>query len=261
MPSPFPGMDPYLEHPDLWPEVHNRLIVAIADFLGPQLRPKYRAAIEQRVYRDADAALLIGRPDVSVIQHSAPDAQPSSSSRSSVITDPVEVELPMPEEIRERYLNILKVGTGDVVTTLEVISPSNKRLGKGRNLYEQKRAEILESQTHLVEIDLIRAFAPLPVRGNIGDSLYRILVSRAQRRPRADLYPFNLDTPVPSFPLPLLPDDEELSVNLQALLNQVYDRAGYDLVIDYTSDPLPPLDDAARAWIDALLKETGVRSP
>ena len=67
MANPFPGMNPYLESPELWRSVHNRLIVAIADWLTPQLLPKYLVDIEQRIYQiSGEDALLIGIPDVTI---------------------------------------------------------------------------------------------------------------------------------------------------------------------------------------------------
>ncbi len=259
MPSPFPGMDPYLEQPDLWPEVHSRLLVAIADCLGPQLRPKYRVAIEKRVYEDIQEDLLVGRSDVAVFQSQRHETVPSAPKTNTAVMAPVIVELPMPEEIQERFLEIREVGTGVVVTVVELISPSNKRTGKGRQQYEEKRLQILTSQTHLVEIDLIRAFQPLPMRGPTQQSLYRILVSRADQRPRATLYPFNLSSPIPAFPFPLQPEDAEVILALQPLLDQVYDRASYDLAIDYTQNLVPPLANEEAMWVNALLKGKGDR--
>ena len=257
MPSPFPGMDPYLEHPQLWQEVHSRLIVAIADALGSQLRPKYRVAIQKRVYEDAGDELLVGRPDAALFRAISDTALTLSQSGGVLI--PVMVEVPMPEEVRERYLEIREVGTTEVVTTLELLSPSNKRAGKGRQQYQEKRLAVLGSLTHLVEVDLIRSFKPLPIRGNIHPSLYRILVSRADQRPKAALYAFNLPDPIPSLPIPLRREDAEPLVDLQSLLNQVYDRASYDLAIDYTQKPVPPLQDTDALWADQLLKDQKLR--
>ena len=252
----FPGMDPYLENPGLWPEVHSRLLVAIADVLGPQLRPKYRVAIEKRVYEDVTEGLAIDRPDAIILQ--TPAQEPFQPDRNHVVAvaEPVTVELIMPEIIQERYLEIREVGTERVVTTLELLSPSNKRPGRGRQEYLEKRSKIFSSQTHLVEIDLIRAFQPLPLRGNSPKSLYRILISRAQHRPRATLYPFNLSTPIPTFPLPLQSEDAEPIVDLQTLLAQLYDRASYDLAIDYTRETIPPLTESDRPTADRVLQQT-----
>lgn len=262
MPSPFPGMDPYLEQPGLWPEFHNRLLVAIADTLalqlGPQLRPKCRVAIEKRVYQDAAEDLHIGCPDAAVFW-AASEANLAPQHQGQIVVEPVMVELPMPEEITERFLEIREVCTAAVVTTLELLSPSNKRVGKGRQLYEAKRLKVLGSQTHLVEIDLIRAFGPLPLRGATAASLYRILVSRVEQRPLAALYGFNLSDPIPSFLVPLQTDDPPIWVDLQDLVNGVYDRASYNLAIDYGQDPVPPLSMADAAWTNDWLTAQKLR--
>jgi hypothetical protein len=258
MPSPFPGMDPYLESPELWPEFHDRLLVAIADALGPQLRPRYRVAIEKRVYQDAIADLQIGRPDGSVLLAN-PRASLGPSTGGPTLASPVMVRLPVPEEVRERFLEVREAGTGKVVTTLEVLSPSNKRSGQGRQVYEEKRLKILGSQTHLVEIDLIRGFRPLPWQGNVIPTAYRIIVSVAEQRPMAALYGFNLADSVPIFPVPLQAKDPPVAVDLQRLIHEVYDRASYDLAIDYSQDPTPALSPSDRSWADGLLTHQGLR--
>ena len=126
MSSPFPGMNPYLEQPAIWQEFHSRLIVAIADELGPKLRPKYRVAVEKRVYEDANNDVtFIGRPDTTVFQAMPDIGSPpplfATSTSSTMIAEPVMVEVPMPEEIQERYLEVRDVTTGEVVTRLELI--------------------------------------------------------------------------------------------------------------------------------------------
>ena len=260
MSSPFPGMNPYLEAPGRWQEFHSRLIVAIADNLGPKLRPKYRAAVELRVYEDAsDELTLIDSPDTAVFRGIPRSEQTDFLSSGVAIVEPVMVEVPLPEEIRERYLEIREVPSGEVVTTLELLSPSNKRPGKGRLQYEEKRLKILGSPTYLVEIDLIRSFKPLPVRGTVKPLPYLILVRRSHQRPQAALYPFGLSDPIPAFPIPLKPGETEPIVDLQSLLHQLYDRASYDLEIDYTQDPVPTLADEDGMWADKLLREKQLR--
>ena len=249
MPSPFLGMNPYLENSELWPEVHSRLIVAIADALNPRIIPKYRAAIDRRIYAlDGSETLLVGIPDVTVERRSAeqatlpvdkPDAE--SVAVAAPPTSPVKVKVPMPLEVRESYLQIKEVSTGEVITAVEIPSPMNKRPGKGRNAYEEKRREVLSSRTHLVEIDLLRSGQPMALAAGTVESHYRILVSRSEQRPQADLYAFNLTDQIPSFSVPLKASDQEPIVDLQDLLNQVYDRAGYEVVIDYALPPVPPV--------------------
>ncbi|WP_413172855.1 DUF4058 family protein [Anabaena azotica] len=259
MPSPFPGMNPYLEHPELWPEVHSRLIIAIADAIFPHLRPKYRVAVEKRVYQMTDGnSVLIGIPDVTIARSSKPTNPESSHiAVASPPVEPVTVNIPIPEEIRESYLEVREVATGEVVTVIELLSPKNKRPGEGRNAYQNKRQQILGSSTHLVEIDLLRGGESMPILDDKIKSDYRILVSRSQLRPRAELYPFNLQEPIPAFLLPLKKGDIEPLVDLQNVIQDLFDRAGFDLAIDYNREPVPPIQETDIIWVNELLKERG----
>ncbi|MBC8077638.1 MAG: DUF4058 family protein [Chloroflexales bacterium] len=258
MPTPFPGVDPYLERPSLWPDVHNRLLVLLAEQLTPVLRPRYYAAIEERTYLVEPAELvLVGRADVAVVepmqQALVEHAQQPHHALSTV-------EVPMPDEVVETFLEVREVGSGRVITLVEVLSPSNKRPGDGRDQYERKRLRVLGSQTHLVEIDLLRGGPPLPLRGAIAASHYRILVSRADQRPRAALLSWSVRVKSPPFVLPLQSGDAEPSIDATGLLHGLYDRAGYDLRIDYREEPEPPLAGEDAAWADALLRAAGLRS-
>ena len=255
MASPFPGMDPYLEHPNFWSGVHSRLIVAIADAVALSIRPKYYVEIEKRTYlSDIEDSLLVGIPDVVVFSQ-------SSESKSATATLPLPyqeatmVTVPLVEEITERYLEIRETQTGKVIATIEVLSPKNKRSGIGRDAYENKRKQILASLTHLVEIDLLRGGMPMPILGDQQLSDYRILISRGDRRPIAHLYAFSLRDRIPSFPLPLSAGDTEPIIELQDLLNGVYERASLDLRVDYTQPVVPSLSQNDATWADALLKE------
>jgi hypothetical protein len=260
MSSPFPGMNPYLENPALWSEFHNLLIAVLAQTLNPQLRPKYRVAIEQRVYQTNDEdALLVGIPDVAV-QHQQILKQPETNI--AVASPPVQaitVTLPIPEEIRESYLEVRDVATREVITVIEVLSPKNKRSGEGRKAYEKKRLRVLGSLTNLIEIDLLRDGKPMLIYGNNIASDYRILVSRSDKSPKADLYAFNLKDSIPSFPLPLRREDNEPLIDLQTLIDELYDRASYDLVIDYSKQPVPKLSEADTSWLDETLQAQGLR--
>ncbi len=144
------------------------------------------------------------------------------------------------------------------MTVIEVLSPTNKRPGPERQRYERKRREVLDALTNLVEIDLLRGWEPMPM-GAIPASHYRILVSRGWERPRAQLYPFNVNEPIPEIPIPLREGEEEPPLALGELLNQVYDQVRYDLRIDYTAEPEPPLDPAVAAWSHELLRKAGLR--
>jgi hypothetical protein len=252
-------MDPYLERPSLWPNVHSSLIIALRDDLAPRLRPRYYVAVEERtVQLGAEDLLFAARPDVAVVQ--TVDV-PSTAHAATVESgdEVVTVVVPLPEEIRETFLEIRDVAADQVVSVIELLSPVNKAGDEGRRQYEQKRLALLGSRTHLVEIDLLRAGTPMPVAGFTATSPYRILISRAAQRPRAHLLPASLRRPLPRFALPLQPGDDEPLVELTRLLHALYDRAGYDLRINYAAEPEPPLAPDDAAWADVLLRAAGYR--
>ncbi|MBD2777776.1 DUF4058 family protein [Iningainema tapete] len=242
----FPGMNPYLENPELWSEVHSWLIVLLARKLNPILTPKYRAAVEKRVYSDS---LLVGIPDITVFRSKKEESRLTATT--TTLSQPLKVNVPMTEEVRENYLEIRQVGTGKVVTVVEVLSPKNKRVGEGRIKYNTKRTKVLDSLSHLVEIDLLRTGDPQPI-SNIVSSDYRILVSRSSDRPEAE-YPFNLRDRIPVFRLPLQPGDEEPIVDLYEILNEVYEEAALHLAIDYSQQPVPPVCEENFQWIQTLV--------
>jgi len=257
MPTPFPGMDPYLEQHGRWPGVHTRLIVAIADALGPMVRPRYWVAVEERSYLamvTSDGRVIV--PDVAVADQE-PSSYADSPSRSEPSADAgvLIAELPMPEERIERYLEVRSVDTHEVITSIELLSPTNKLPGEGRRIYEAKRLNVLSSMTHLIEIDLLRDGAPMPMRTDNAPRFdYSIVVSRAHQRPKAEARLFRLRQPIPSFPVPLRPQEPEPVLDLNDILHDLYDRAGYDMVIDYHAPPTPPLDSDDAAWAEELLR-------
>ena len=147
----FPGMDPYIEDPYLWPGVHAALIVYIRDQLQPLLRPRYLAVIEERVYLEGQQRDFI--PDVRIHQ-----PRPNASTATAVLDcdAPIRVRV-APLEVHETYLAVLDRHSGQsVVAVLEVLSPTNKYAGPGRSSYLAKQAEVLKSPAHLIEIDLLR---------------------------------------------------------------------------------------------------------
>jgi len=264
MPLTFPGMDPYLEKPEFWSEVHSRLIVAIADAIAFPIRPKYQVAIEKRTYLSGvEDSVLVGIPDATVFSQRSADHpslnQPATTAILPVQRQPKRVSVPLVEEVNERYLEIREGSTGEVITVLEVLSPKNKRSGEGRQAYERKRQAVLASVTHLVEIDLLRGGKPMLIIGDEPEADYRILISRGDSRPLADLYAFTIRESIPSFSLPLKVGDTEPLVDLQRILAGVYDRAGFEFRIDYTQPLVPGLSEENAVWVDGLLKERGLR--
>lgn len=263
MPSPFSGMNPYLESPKLWQQIHKRLIVEIANAMNPKIRPKYRIEIEERVYETNPSngdSLLVGIPDNVVTKTTAKSA-PSEKSNIAVApppSQPIKVTLSLPTKVKEWYLEVKEVASGEVITAIEIISPKNKAAGEGRKSYRNKRQKILTSLTNLIEIDLLRRGKKMVTDISI-KSHYHILVSRSGDRPEADLYAFNLREQIPTIPLPLAEGELEPTIDLQVLLNSVYDCGSYDLVIDYKNEPIIPLAKGDRSWADELLRQQQLR--
>ncbi len=251
--SPFPGMDPYLEHPALWPDVHNSLIAAIRDALVPLVAPKYFVGLERRTYLlKPDDVVLIGRPDIAVVER-----QPASPVLAPVAAGVafLDVEAPLNDEVGETFLEVHEVETGRLVTLIELLSPVNKLHQQGRRDYEDKRAQVFRSRTNLVEIDLLHAGEPMPVVGREVQRDYRILISRGRDLPRAQLLAFNLRQPIPSFSLPLLPGDDEPLVELNTILHELYRRARFDLRLDYSRPPVPAPREDDMEWAELLIAQ------
>ncbi|MBV9390186.1 MAG: DUF4058 family protein [Chroococcidiopsidaceae cyanobacterium CP_BM_ER_R8_30] len=251
--NPFPGMNPYLEQPELWHQVHNRLIVVIADILTPQIAPKYRVSIEERVYTSVDDALMVGIADVAVANRSTTTGK-GATLTAPKLAEPSKVRVPMPERVIERYLEVKSTQTKEVISVIELLSPKNKRSKEGRAAYENKRQKIFGSSTNLIEIDLLRLGEAMPIVGMINRG-YHILVSRSYSRPDADLYTFALQDPIPVFPVPLGEGEPEPVVDLQRLLNEVYERARFDLAIDYSQPLKPAPPPKEETWVREILKK------
>lgn len=251
MSYPFPGMNPWLEEARIWRNVHQSLITALRDILAPQLEPRYFVDIETHTYISTAPTLPIQTryPDVSILKIGGPAVAVAETRTASL---PYVIDLPLPEPYEEPYLEVRLVPDGEVVTVIEILSHTNKKAGDDRRSYLQKREALIDSEVHFVEIDLLRAYRAMPFTEHLNAD-YRIFIRRRELDRKAHLYAFTVQQPIPTFPLPLLPDDQEPLVDLNAILHDLYDRARYRLVIDYSKPPIPPLDEAGAAWAAACL--------
>ncbi|MEL7223953.1 MAG: DUF4058 family protein, partial [Cyanobacteria bacterium J06576_12] len=163
---------------------------------------------------------------------------------------------PIPQKIYETYLEIMDADA-EVVTVIEALSPKKKRPGRGRDLYERQREMIFGSDSHFVEIDLLRGWEPSSIYGPDEAGDYRILISRSEQRPRAQLYAWNVMEPIPSIMLPLKGADDDLPLALKVAVDQACDRT--DLLVNYQQAPLPPLRFEESLWLDSFLQQVGMR--
>ena len=275
MPSPFPGMDPFLEGPAIFPDLHDSLITYLRDALNARLPPPYFTAIASRVRIEASNRHI--GPDVNVLHPTRPlngGAQAGAGGSvvvaEAVATEPAVIRLAM-EEVREPFLEIHAAPGGErLVTTMEVLSLANKTpAGHGRTPYLQKQREVLESQVHLVEIDLLRAgvhTTAVPIDAAVaaaGFFDYHVCVHRWDRRDTFFVYPIQLHGRLPAVTVPLLPEDRPVVVELKAVLDRAYDAGLYGRRVHYQEPPPPPPPHPNQSiWIEQLLRGAGlIESP
>lgn len=249
MRSPFPGMDPYLEDPVIWPGVHAELIGAIRALLVPMVRPRYYVDIQRRLYvcPGDDPAVKQIVPDLALLRGRQPGAGSPASSTSA--SSPVVLTMLDEFEFRESWIAIRAVDGKEAVTVIEVLSPANKKAhSHGRVEYLEKRDEILHSTTHLVEIDLLREGERFPSAVPLPRGEYYVHVSREPMRPKGQVWAIGLRDPLPTITIPLRYDDPDVPLDLGRALRETYERGGYDLHLNYAKPPVPPLQGEDVEW-------------
>lgn len=255
MPSPFPGMNPYFEQPAVWSDFHTEFLTTLRRQLAPQVAPRYFVQIEQHIYihdLPPEPRRLVGRADVSV---SRPQGAAAGVAGVGLLEAPAEVRLPAQDVEEVPYLEVRDRAGRELVTVVELLSPSNKRPGPDREAYLAKRRELLRGPTHLVEIDLLRGGPPMPLEARPeGD--YSVLVCRAGQRPAAGYWPVRLRDPLPVVPIPLRPPEPDARVDLQDVLHRTYDGPGYESFI-YDGAPEPPLSSEDASWAERLVPRGG----
>lgn len=265
----FPGMDPYLEAPDIWPDFHDRLAATLSAMLNANLPEPYYARLQKRpelgiILRAGVAHRII--PDVVVVRH----PQVAETAAATVIDQPrtqvtpgVEVRV-YTEPFQHRFVEIRDAERGHkLVTLIEIVSPSNKRPGPDRRAYESKQREILESDANLIELDLLRdgqRLLPYPELEEVVYQLdcdYLVLLNRYTLRAGSwidyTLYPVDLREPLPCIPVPLAGEDPDVPLDLQIAVRRVYEEGPYLRAIDYSQPPESPLPEDDATWAEEVL--------
>jgi len=256
MPSPFPGMDPFLEDPINWPDVHHSLISAIRDQLVMALSPEFYVRIEERLYithpeDDEGYPTLI--PDVVVTTGRQRRGDRPALAGAAAIAEPAFVEGLIEPEIRDRYLEIRDARSHAVVTAIELLSPANKvKNSRGREAMLEKRKLLRRGGAHWLEIDLLRAGERDELIANRSD--YCVILFRQGASGRYVWF-IDLRDPLPTVAVPLRPPFDDAPLELQRALNETYDRARYADSIDYARPAPPPkLKPADQAWLERTLE-------
>jgi hypothetical protein len=227
MPSPFPGMDPYLEDEAFWPAFHHQMVMCLYQTLLPGLVERYRARVCQRRY----------------------------------VTEQVLFTSVLREDRQEDYVEIRQRNDGRLVTLLEVVSPANKTTKAGRDAYLEKRREGRSASASLVEIDLVLQGQPTLEysRDGLPEWDYAVTVTRSTQPDRYEIYTATLQKRLPRFRLPLAADDRDTVLDLHTAFTRCYDQGGFAAKIDYGRDPATPLEDGDRKWLADLLKQQKLR--
>src|SRR5262245_33726930 len=227
MPSPFPGMDPYLEDDKLWPAFQHQLVGCLYQILLPSLVDRYRARVSQRHYLTEQALF------------------------TSVVR----------EEHHEEFIEIRQRGDGRLVTLVDVVSPANKLTTGGRKAYLNKRDEGKNAGANLVEIDLVLQGQPTLEysRDGLPDWDYAVTVTRSTQPDRFEIYTTTLQKRLPRFRLPLASEDRDIVLDLHTAFTRRYDQGGFAAKIDYAKGPSTPLIDEDRKWLHEVLKQQKLR--
>jgi hypothetical protein len=254
-------MDPYLEG-EMWQEFHETLASAIRAQLIPQLAPKYVALLAKRYVLDQTDLSILGLPperviypDVHVVKPPGTATAPAPSATSVAVAEPA-AELPslMIEEVPLLSVEIRDVAGRQLVTLIEILLPVNKR-GEGAHDYAERRMTLMQTRTHLLELDLLRQGQRVPLMGELPPAHYYVYLSRTQRRPFTQVWPVSLRGPLPTVPVPLLPPDPDVPLDLQAAVKACFDLVGYERLLDYSAPPPPPsLSDEDAVWVADCLR-------
>jgi hypothetical protein len=219
MPSPFPGMNPYLEQSYDWEDFHNDFLIRLREYLAKRVGPKYFVKTEMRLYLhelSADERRFFGKGDVGVTSE------------------------------KQAYLEIRDMLDRRIVTVVELLSPSNKEPGADRDVYLGKRKQFFAGRTNFVEINLLRG-GRNPAPPTIPACDYYALVIKATDRPKVHTWPFGVRDSLPKVPVPLDSEDPPIVVDLKEILDAAYDAAGYSKHI-YRETPVPPLRPEDESW-------------
>lgn len=252
MGSPFPGMDPYLEHPAWWQDFHLDFIGSLRAHLNARLPMDYSARAHESVRLvevPPEGRTRAVFPDVALVRDPDPAAAAASTSGTAVVAtlEPVTLPLPQFEEVHEHWVEITKLPDRELVGVIEVLSPWSKT-GRGHGDYLAKRADLLRQDVHLIELDLLLGGERLPMGLPLLAGDYYALVSHAQRRPNSQVYAWRLRDPLPKIPVPLRAPDPDVLLDLADVFRTTYERGAYERDV-YRLPPVPAIRQEDLPWV------------
>lgn len=261
MPSPFPGMDPYVEATGAWQTFHHAFLSVCADQLNERLPRAYAAVLNERVQllgsEEPQVPTRVAGPHVTLLRNPGMRPGPGSGSASVATLEPQT----LPQEVewldppRQLYVEVVTLPEQRVVSHIELLSPSNKRRGLGdRIAYLAKRRSVLHHRVHLVEVDLLLGGDRLPLLAPLPAGDYFAFVTRREAPHQCEVYAWGLREALPTIPVPLEPENLDTPLDLGPAFARVYDRGRYPQLLRYDASPPPSLRAADRTWAEGLAK-------
>lgn len=277
MPSPFPGMDPYLESHRYWSHAHLSWINYLAQALNESLPTGYLAIAQERLYVVQEDRSIFPAAAILSMQRTGRVHKLAGKANTAVLEADAPLRVTIPHATRrEFYIDIVVNSSGKqsdgnlrVVSNIEVLSPANKTPGEGRTQYLRKQMSVLSSDVHLLELDLLRSgqhtvaatyewvckeieSKELPAQD------YLISLSRNLNRWDFEIWPFTVRQSLPCISIPLMEGEADVIVDLQSVFNIVYDSGPYERGIDYNLPTDPPLKARDALWADVMLEQKGI---
>jgi Protein of unknown function (DUF4058) len=258
MSTPFPGVDPFLESQGYWPDFHTRFMTYCCDAVADILPPSYDARLGEqlRLVELTEPQARTVYPDVAVLQGGPVRGGAAGASRGVLTMGPLVINLPTEEmeEVRDVWIEIRRRPDRNLVTAIEILSPTNK-VGEGFWEYRAKRRKLIRQKVHLVELDLLVGGRRLEMEQELPPADFYAFVSRAERRPKSEVYAWSIRQPLPRIPIPLLAPDPDVNLDLPSLFALGYERGRYDRALDYSAPLELPLAPADRAWAEELARK------
>ena len=254
MKNPFPGMNPYLEGDD-WHDLHNMLAAKISEVIIPKLVPKYKAVIEKYVVKKdiTTTDLNIFYPDVAVVHNEVLEPAAAYENAPQLTKSNLTIPTPLPVEIKIPYIEIRDVKNRKLITIIEILSPANKS-GIGFQQYKEKQQQLFQADVHLLEIDLLRGGQRTFPHPDAVNADYLIALTRNGQQ-KTELWTIDLTEKLPNIPIPLLPEDNDLILNLQNLVDTLFEQRCYGEYLDYSQmPPLPKLSKDKRKWLESVIQ-------
>ena len=254
MPSPFPGMNPYLEQPDAWQTFHSNYLTELQRQIRRKLPPGYFVKTEVSVILHEPSAAERRQPPRADVAVGRDGSARGGGGGAAATVAPAALHTILPGVLEDKIYTgeIRDRKTRRLVTVIEHLSPANKPGGGNFAAYGQKRQRLVNEGVNLVEIDLLRKGGRMPL-GEEPPGDYCVTVARAAEAPAADVWPFSLRDPLPVVPVPLDPGVDDVPLDLREALDAVYDEMGYaDWLYDGGLNEVSPqlsADDAA--WAEA----------